>query len=104
VKRNVVFTHDEFSNQQCDIFIYICARIWVVGENAQITVEGSVSGTHFKPFITVTTAGVSALMIGLGWFEQMVGYAIGNSQMVLRAVFEHFLVLPTLWLEGQPVR
>lgn len=35
-----------------------------------------------KLFIVISAVGVPALMIGLGWFEQMTGNAINNSGMV----------------------
>lgn len=38
--------------------------------------------TDLKIFIVITAVGVPALMIGLGWFEQMTGYALNNSDMV----------------------
>ena len=35
-----------------------------------------------KLFIVISAVGVPALMIGLGWFEQMTGNAINNPGMV----------------------
>jgi uncharacterized membrane protein YidH (DUF202 family) len=35
-----------------------------------------------KIFIVITAVGVPALMIGLGWFQQMTGYALNNSDMI----------------------
>lgn len=49
----------------------------------KITFSSAYDGKDFKLLIVITAVGVPALMIGLGWFEQMTGYALGDSQMVL---------------------
>ena len=49
----------------------------------KITFSSACDGKDFKLLIVITAVGVPALMIGLGWFEQMTGYILGDSQMVL---------------------
>ena len=49
----------------------------------KITLSPAYYGKGFKRLIVIRVVGVSALMIGLGWFEQMTGYVLGDSQMVL---------------------
>jgi hypothetical protein len=48
------------------------------------TIKRNMGGenTDVKLFIVITAVGVPALMIGLGWFEQMTGYALNNSDMI----------------------
>jgi hypothetical protein len=41
-----------------------------------------VNGTDFRLFIVITAAGVPSLIVGLGWFEQMAGFVLGNYQLV----------------------